>query len=914
MSPTAPSTVDRVDPPIAPSASFPGPDVLGRGVVVDEGQDPPDGFPEGATRVRLDEEALAEPAEVVASLHDHWVRRRRVVVELVVDNDALKEPEVVTEQPYDLPTDTTFLRERLRFLVWANNYDGRASATGGHPIWWHGHVAERRGADRGVTRADDADIHLDGTPTWVDNGPRGPLPIPTVHYESVQLGRLAPQRNTPPTDVLAPDQLAAVTHGQGPARIIAPAGSGKTRVLTARLRHLVQDRGVEPELVTAIAYNTRAAAEMRERLAGVRANVRTIHAMAYMICQWEQRWDVLGERDVRSLLERLLRTPRIPNKDPFAPYLEALAEVRLGLRHPQDVEAERDDVDGLADLFPRYRQELEQRGVLDFDEQVYRAIELLLTRPDLRARAQQACTHLLVDEFQDLTPAFLLLVRLLASPRLDVFGVGDDDQVIYGHAGASPTYLIRYDQWFPGAADHPLEVNYRCPPDVVRAADTLLSHNLIRVSKTIKSSTSSQTRCLTATGVAPEAMASHAVELLKTWAGTGEVQPTDVAVLARVNSALLPVQVACALSGIPANAPLDATILGRTGIRSALAWIRIAQDTERIKREDLFDTLRRPPRRVLGPVRDLLPGGKLSLRILEDVHERLDGKAADRFGEYLDDLRLLADRLADGADTARVLWVIRNRIGLGEVLEVLDASKGRADGSSHTDDLDALDQLAAMHPDPRTFRQWLVDALRLPGRDDGVHLSTIHRVKGREWPRVIVFAATNGLLPHRLADDVEEERRVFHVAVTRCRDEVVVLANKDAPSPFIKQLTVARKPGDPGAKASPVVPADREFRRRGPAQPTLAGDTGRAASPRSTDEVLAAAGAADRELFERLRAWRGDLARATGKPAYTIFSNVTLLEIAERRPEDLRSLAACRGVGPAKLEKYGDEVLELVAD
>lgn len=935
MTPSAASSTrdaDLREAPIAPSASFPGPASLGRGVVVLPGQDTPEGFPIDAPRVVVEEPVLADPeelADLVDRLHGHWVRRERVVVELAVDNATLRIDEVDDRPVHDIPVDFTFLRERLRFLVWANNYDARGHA----PVWWHGHVAEQRSSR--VTGSEVADVHLadgrdGGTDAWVDNGPRGPIgDLPIVHYESVELGtvRLEPAPTTHPTSAedLAPDQLAAVTHGQGPARIIAPAGSGKTRVLTERVRHLLRDRRVEPQLVTAIAYNTRAANEMRERLTDLphRPNVRTIHSLAYKICTWDRRWDVLGERDVRTILERLLKTPRIPNKDPFSAYLEALSEIRLGLKDPAEVEAERDDVDGLADLFPRYREELDRRDALDFDEQIYRAIELLLTSPELRARAQRECTHLLVDEFQDLTPAFVLLTRLLASPRLDVFGVGDDDQVIYGHAGASPSFLIRFADWFPGAADHPLEVNYRCPAPVVAAASKLLSHNRVRVDKTIRPGPAAfdpddAKEALRAELVPPDAQAQKVLDLVEGWKADG-CAPTDIAVLARVNSALLPVQVACALAGIPSNRPVDPTVLGRTGIRAALAWIRLAEDPDRIRREDLLDTLRRPPRRVLGPVRELLPSGRLSMRILEDVWERLsaagNSRASDRFGEYLDDVRLLQERLSDGSDTARVLWVIRNRIGLGETLEVLDASKARADSSSHTDDLDALDQLAAMHPDPTTFRQWLVEALRLPGRDDGVLLSTIHKVKGQQWPRVAVFAANAGLVPHRLAEDPEEERRVFHVAVTRGSREVVIVASKDAPTPMLRQLAKAR---DPNAKAEPVAPPRSYGASAATAsrQPRLAsqGSSSRSGSSDLAGALAASAAATAGPLFEALRTWRGELARQQGKPAYTIFANVTLMEIAERRPTTLRELADCRGVGPTKLDRYGDEVLELVEE
>jgi DNA helicase II / ATP-dependent DNA helicase PcrA len=480
----------------APAASFPAPDVLGRGVVVAPRAPTPPGF-EGVRRIVVDDDVLAHPEHVAELLHHRWLGRERIVLELTTDNAALREPEVCDLPPHQVPAGFAFHRERLHFLTWANTYDLR----GGEPIWWHGELAQRRTA---ATRSDVADVTLpDGRAAWVDGGPRGPLPAraggpggvppldaPLVHRESVALGRLTVAEPTDATagelDQLAPDQLAAVTHRAGPARIIAPAGSGKTRVLTARLRHLVRDRGIERELVTAVAYNTRAAGEMRSRTEGLDASVRTLHSLALWICNLDERREVITERDQRALLDRLVTVARIPNQDPYQPYLEALTEVRLALRDPAEVEAARGDVDGFAEVFDRYRDELARRRVLDFDEQIYRALELLLTRPDLRQRAQRVGTHLLVDEFQDLTPAFLLLVRLVAGPSMQVFAVGDDDQTIYSYAGASPTYLVDFDRWFPGAHHHALEVNYRCPSAVVDAAVSLLSHNRVRVEKSIR--------------------------------------------------------------------------------------------------------------------------------------------------------------------------------------------------------------------------------------------------------------------------------------------------------------------------------------------------------------------------------------------------------------------------------------------
>ncbi len=140
---------------------------------------------------------------------------------------------------------------------------------------------------------------------------------------------------------------------------------------------------------------------------------------------------------------------------------------------------------GFADGFDAYRERLAARGAVDFDEQIYGSLEALLHDGRFRRRMQAEHRHLLVDEFQDLTPAHVLLIRLLAMPEFDVFGVGDDDQTIYDHAGADPRFLVDYGEYFPGAEATALEVNYRCAVPIVDAARTLLGYNRVRVVKEI---------------------------------------------------------------------------------------------------------------------------------------------------------------------------------------------------------------------------------------------------------------------------------------------------------------------------------------------------------------------------------------------------------------------------------------------
>ena len=1004
---------------------FPGPAALGRNVIVGAGAPVPGGFPTDAPRLVVDDDVLAHPGPAVAFLHGRWVRRQPTVIELAADNTALQQPEVDDRAPWDLPRGFTFLRERLAFLVWANSYDAR----GGAPVWWDAELAVRGGATPGDART--CDVVVDGAPAWCDGGPRGPIVqreadpgaadpdawqapgttaldgVGLLHRETVRGRRRDPGRfplrllgDPSPRDDLADDQLAAVAHAGGAARVIAPAGSGKTRVLTARLRHLVHDRGIEPGLVTAVAYNNRAAHEMRQRLPDVGANVRTLHSLGLWVCNLADganRRTLLDEREQRAILDRLVATARIPNQDPFQPYLDALGEVRLGLRHPDTVGVAH-ELDDFPDTFRRYRAELDRRHATDFDEQIFRAIELLLTNPELRAHVQQVGTHLLVDEFQDLTPAFHLLVRLVASPALDVFGVGDDDQVIYGYAGADPGYLIDYAAEFPAAGDHPLQVNYRCPPEVVGQVTRVLAHNHRRVDKRIRSGRTDPAPTTPADrwadgvavhGVDAGAMAARTVATIRDRLDAGAA-PSDVAVLARVNATLLPVQVALGEAGVPRSTPLDDRVVGRTGVRTALAYLRMALDPERIRREDLFDTLNRPARKVKSAVSDLLRGPRFSLDQLHQVTDLLSSTHADRWDGYLADLQLLTDAVTGGADTARVLWLIRNRVGLGEAMDTLDSARSRPEGSSHGDDLDALDQLAALHPDPVTFREWLVEALRRPGDDDGVVLSTVHRVKGMEWDHVVVFAANNGLFPHRLAaeapDSVEEERRVFHVAVTRCRETVTVVADRAATSPFVDELrhdppaprtaatdrrslaTAGRQGADrpteaagdgtsasvtahPGLRlvAPGAVPATVVATERAGAGTRVTLDVAGAWAPLALDAPVTVDGQAvrlrlptprarpvappsgrgdgrlldagdepltgdDLQRFEALRSWRATQAREQAVPAYIVFNDTHLRELARRNPDSLVALSRCPGVGPKKLEQYGDDVLEVLAD
>lgn len=880
---------------VAPAGS--GPDLLGRHAVVGPGGHADDAAWVGADRITIDAASLVEPGTALAALRAAHHGRQRLVIE--VDAEFDRQPKLRTEaQPFEVGADFTFELEELHHLVWSNSVDLRGDV----PTW----IALDRAIAAGASAAEpgtSADIvTLDGVAVWLDAGPvRHTDPIDGVavlHAVAVEhRSFLTPNPNVSDAD-LAPDQLAAVTHATGAARIIAPAGSGKTRVLTERARHLLRVWNLPPTAVSLVAFNKRAQEEMLERtpdLPGLQ--VRTLNAIALAIVNGSApfapqpvRWNTINEVDVRRIIGDIVSFPRRRNSDPVAPWIEALSLIRLGLVSPSDAEARYDgDVDGLAAAWPAYRDALERKRAVDFDDQIHRALLVLLSQPDARCAAQRACRLMLVDEFQDLTPAHLLLIRLLASPGGAVFGVGDDDQTIYGYNGADPAWLIDFADLFPGAETHPLEVNYRCPGGVVDVVDRLLRHNGRRVAKTIRAHSTDTGGWTVDTAVDPIGATRKAVED----ALRGGAAASDIAVLTRVNALLAPVQISLAVNGIPVSGGVGLEFADRTAVRSVLAWLRLASRDE-LGPDDIREALRRPSRSFHPRINDWV----CEQRSIVDLHKlsaRLNNERdQERVTAFAADIALLRQMVKRKAPTSDLVLALIDQIGLAGAVGTLDAQRRGMNRAAQGDDLTAVQHLAAQHDDAATFESWLREHLAVRRQPGGVTLSTVHRVKGQEWPHVVVHLADAEQYPHRLAEDVEEERRLFHVAITRASVHATIVTGP-SPSPFVAELTT-----EPSTD-----PAERNVVSSHRPEPA----TQRTASASKSDPVADLDGPGQ-ERFAALKELRNQL--RDGKPAYVVFDNKTLVSIARMAPTKKSDLAKVSGVGPAKLDKYGDAVTELM--
>ena len=399
---------------------------------------------------------------------------------------------------------------------------------------------------------------------------------------------------------------------------------------------------------------------------------------------------------------------------------------------------------------------------------------------------------------------------------------------------------------------------------------------------------------------------------------------------------------------------MNVHFLQRGGVRAALAWMELSCAPEgAFPGPVLREAARRPKRAMSASLLDLV-SRKISVDDLSGLADWLEAKGSEREADKVralaDDIALVRAAAASGT-TAHVLAVLRSRIGEGG----LDASATSLDqwshaaGSAHGDDLDALSELARLETDPHRFPRWLAEQLSAPAEMGGVTLASIHAVKGREWSHVVVHHATAGLMPHRLSDDIEEERRIFHVAMTRCRSSVTIIAGSP-PSPFLLELDA---PGTPSPRVRPPGAATPRARRAtspggppreaAPGSEVLLGSVGARFSHQGHDhEVVEIADDGVRSLVgggpattligfgtsvstggqrvvlvhprfaearEQLRAWRSE--RADGKPAYVVFDDKTLWLIAALLPTREAGLLAISGIGPVKLENYGDDLIAL---
>jgi DNA helicase-2/ATP-dependent DNA helicase PcrA len=606
-------------------------------------------------------------------------------------------------------------------------------------------------------------------------------------------------------------QLAAVTHGDGPLLVIAGAGSGKTRVLVRRIAWLLGERAVPASAVLAFTFTNKAAREMKERVhalvgpdAAAALWVGTFHATCARLLRREAAraglppaFSIFDRDDQLALLKQALQAQDI--RDDIKPglVLARISGAKNAFVDPAGfLRAASLDLDRrLAHVYAAYEEGLARAGAVDFDDLIVRTARLLEDDPEVRARYAGRFRHVLVDEYQDTNHAQFRLVAGFASIHGNVTAVGDDDQSIYGWRGADLSNVLDFERRFPRAAVLRLEQNYRSTGNILAAAAAVIAHNRARKGKTLWTTREAGPALRLVLSGDEQAEGDRVAREARRVVERGG-RLADVAVLFRTNAQSRALEIAFRRMGVPYDLVGGVSFYERREVKDLLAYLRAA-----LNPRDLVSFLRilNVPRRGLGDrvrerVEQAAAGGATGAEALAALVEggALAGTAAGRARTLLDLLDDLRRRAAEPAD--RLLEEVLSRTGY---LEHLDDAYPQ-DAADRRENVGELVVAARQFAERAraaggggeagegslqaflTEAALVADVDRWVEAEDRAVLLTMHNAKGLEFPVVVVAGLEEGLLPHGTSFDddaeIEEERRLFYVALTRAREQVILSA------------------------------------------------------------------------------------------------------------------------------------------
>ena len=589
---------------------------------------------------------------------------------------------------------------------------------------------------------------------------------------------------------LNPRQRQAVEHGAGPLLVLAGAGSGKTRVLTSRIGHLIASGVVEPDRVLAITFTNKAAREMKERLStslGPMAAdmwVSTFHSACVKLLRpyadrvgLTRRFTILSEDDCKRLLRDIADDLNIDVKlMPPGAAKAAISAAKNRLVDPRQASIEAADAraNAHARAYREYQKRMAAADCVDFDDLLVHTVTLLTKHPDVLEHYRAQFTQVLVDEYQDTNKAQSVIVEQLAAGHRNLCCVGDADQSIYGFRAADVGNILHFHRTFPDATTVVLEQNFRSTGTILEAANAVIARNEARSEKHLWTDAGEGSlitlRAADDEGDEASWLADEVADLVR-----GGARPGDVAVLCRAKTLIRPIEAEIVRRGIPVRTVGGTPFFERKEIRDLTAYLRLAVNPND---ELSFRRCVNVPRRSVGDASvkkvrafaqrfDLPLGDALDRRAeIEDL-PRLALTGLDGFVALLDEVRLAGD--ASGA-----LGALEAVLADGEYLRQLeDAAVDEEERAYRRESVDQLRAIAADHP---TIDSLLDMAGLVTEADDGdddrarVMLMTIHAAKGLEFPAVFVVGMEEGVFPDRRClegDQLEEERRLAYVAITR---------------------------------------------------------------------------------------------------------------------------------------------------
>jgi DNA helicase-2/ATP-dependent DNA helicase PcrA len=616
------------------------------------------------------------------------------------------------------------------------------------------------------------------------------------------------------SETLNPEQSAAVDHVEGPILVLAGAGSGKTRVLTMRMTRLILDHGVPPDRILAVTFTNKAAGEMRERierLLGAEptgAWIGTFHSIGARLLRrhatvlgWEPTFTIFDADESLREIQRVMEGAHVDPKRWNPKAVRALisdaknqlvSTETFGQQHAEGFDLLARTVAG---IYPRYQASLRDQNAFDFDDLLVKPVELFEGHADILARYQDRFAFILVDEYQDTNHAQFRFLELLARRHRNLMVVGDDDQSIYGWRGADIRNILGFEETFPGAKVVRLEQNYRSTGTILRAANEVIGRNTMRKAKTLHTEREEGPRIVLLESRDERDEGNWIAEDIEGRMRAGELgRYRDVAILYRTNAQSRALEDAFRTRGIPYQIVGGVRFYERREIQDMLAYLRLISNPRDMA---AFERVVNLPRRGVGPT----SLGRLKEWSEERGVSHLEAAAAateipDLPAGAMRGLAHFSRLIADFSARAR-------RLAVGplieELIEALDfMAILRSEGPEGIDRIDNVKELVAgaMEFQAQVREEWdgtppedfteldlflqqvalVTDLDRHDPDGDAVTLMTLHNAKGLEFASVTIAGLEEGLFPLARAYDepaqLEEERRLFYVGITRARDHL----------------------------------------------------------------------------------------------------------------------------------------------
>lgn len=608
-------------------------------------------------------------------------------------------------------------------------------------------------------------------------------------------------------------QDEAIKHGNGPCMVLAPPGSGKTLIVTERTRYLIEESGVRPDQILVITFTRYAAREMKERFERLTAGKNypvtfgTFHSIFYGILKCAYGIganNLMSEKESSVLLQEVLdqtdieSTPEVEDEEELVrELLREVGMVKNGLCHLKDFHSKYLTQDEFAEVFRSYEHQKKELKKFDFDDMLVQCYALFRKKPEILQGWQKRFQYILIDEFQDINRVQYEVIRMLAAPRYNLFVVGDDDQSIYGFRGAKPELMLYMKQEFPSLRTISLTVNYRSTEFITGAAARVILHNDTRFYKRVQSFRGRGQNVHVQEVLDEQEEAQYVTEEIQKKLDQG-IKPGEIAVLFRAAVQARMISEILSEHRIPFEMRDYVTNFYRHFIvKDMMAYLQLAAG----KRDrSLFLTICNRPLRYLA--RNSMENRQVNFEDLRKFYCDKDWML-DIIDQFDVDVRMMKNMAPYAA-----IQYIRKKIGYDDFLKEY-AEKHQI---SWKQLMDVMAELEERSKNFKSYDEWEIHiakytqkleeqqakARKIKGeRENKVQLMTIHSAKGLEFEDVFVIHANEGEIPHQKAekkDEIEEERRLFYVALTRAKNNLCISyitqknGNSIKPSRFVEEL------------------------------------------------------------------------------------------------------------------------------